>query len=176
MNERERRQVNDAMVRLANGDRSAFDAVFGGLWAPLSDYVRRALNRHPDAEDLVQQTLLKVFSRISEFDPSRDGVSWAFGIATNEIRTRRKKVQRRREASIEDVAFADSRPSQEATLIESDLQEALVAVMGQLRQSDRDILLAGAGPSSAEVSPAALRKRRQRALDRLRSLWRSPHD
>lgn len=173
MNEHERRRINDAMVRLSHGDRSAFDGVFGGLWGPLSDYVRRAVDGHPDAEDLAQQTLLKVFSRISEFNPSRDGVSWAFGIATFEIRTLRKKIQRRRETSIENIATADSRPSQEATLIDADLRDALVAVMGQLQQSDRDILLAGAGPSNAEVSPAALRKRRQRAIDRLRSLWRS---
>lgn len=173
MNERERRHVNDAIVRLASGDRSAFDTVFSGLWGPLSDYVRRGLNNHPDAEDLAQQTLLKVFSRISEFDTSRDGVSWAFGIATFEIRTMRKKIQRLREMSIDDVSIGDSRPSPEATLIESNLREALLAVMGQLQQSDRDILLAGAGASGADVSPAALRKRRQRAIERLRNLWRS---
>ncbi|MDP2318986.1 MAG: sigma factor [Acidobacteriota bacterium] len=115
MNEHERRHVNDAMVGLANGDRSAFDAVFGGLWAPLSDYVRRALNSNPDAEDVVQQTLLKVFARISEFDTSRDGVSWAFGIATNEIRTSRKKVQRRREALIDDVVIATDATSRVPT-------------------------------------------------------------
>lgn len=176
MNELERRQLNDAMVRLANGDRSAFDAVFGGLWGPLSDYVRRAVHDHPDAEDLAQQTLLNVFARISEFDTARDGVSWAFGIATFEIRTMRKKIHRRRETSIEDVAIADSRPLQEVTLIDNDLRELLVAVMGQLRQSDQEILLGGARGPSEEVSPAAWRKRRQRALERLRNLWGSPHD
>lgn len=176
MNEEERRRIHDAMVRLSDGDRTAFDAVFRGLWEPLREYVRRALNNHSEAEDLAQQTLLKVFSRISEFDTSRDGVSWAFGIATYEILTVRKKVQRRRETPIGDIDRLDGRPSQEEALVDTELHEALAAVIGQLQQSDREILLAPAGNSGDGVSPAAWRKRRQRALERLRTLWGSRHD
>jgi RNA polymerase sigma-70 factor (ECF subfamily) len=173
MNALQRRTVHAAMARLAAGDRGAFDAVFAGLWAELLAFVRSALAGHADAEDLAQQTLLKIFFRISEFDTSRDGVAWAFGIAIYEVRTLRRKRQRRREIAA-DVAgrMVDGRPSPEAVLIETDLRRALAQSLGELTDADRAALLPE-DPVEINVSAAAWRKRRQRALARLRSVWRN---
>src|SRR5580765_7819350 len=99
MNAAQRRAVHEAMVRLAKGDRSAFDAVFVGLWSEILSFVRHALPGDLDAEDLAQQTLLKIFFRISDFDVTRDGAAWAFGIAMYEVRTLRRQRQRRREVA-----------------------------------------------------------------------------
>lgn len=173
MNALQRRTVHTAMVRLAEGDRAAFDTVFAGLWLELLAFVRGAMSGHADADDLAQQTLLKIFFRISEFDTSRDGVAWAFGIAIYEVRTLRRKRQRRREVSAESAGPAtDARPSPEAVLIETDLRRALAESLGELTDADRAVLL----PDDADeigVSPVAWRKRRQRALARLRSVWRN---
>src|SRR5262252_4847326 len=126
MNALQRRTIHRAMVRLAEGDRAAFDAVFAGLWPELLAFVRRALPGHPDAEDLAQQALLKIFFRISDFDTSRDGVAWAVGIATYEVLTLRRKRQRRREVSAEpEVHAVDTGASPERLLIETDLRRAL---------------------------------------------------
>ena len=103
------------MVRLAEGDRGAFDAVFAGLWPELLVFVRSAMAGDPEAEDLAQQTLQKIFFRISDFDTSRDGVAWAFGIAIYEVRTLRRKRQRRKEVSADSASVAaDRSPSPEA--------------------------------------------------------------
>lgn len=173
MNAQQRRSVHGAMVRLAEGDRSAFDAVFAGLWPELLGFVRRAMCGEPDAEDLAQQTLLKIFFRISEFDTGRDGVAWAFGIAVYEVRTLRRKRHRRREVSADGGNPApDRRPTPEALAIESDLRRALAESIEELTEADRAVLLPD-DRVDATVSPAAWRKRRQRALERLRSVWRS---
>lgn len=125
------------MVRLAEGDRGAFDAVFAGLWPELLAFVRGAMAGHPDAEDLAQRTLLKIFFRISEFDTSRDGVAWAFGIAIYEVRTLRRTRQRRREVSADAaIAGVDGRPSPEAMLLESDLRRALAESLGELADGE----------------------------------------
>lgn len=172
MNAAQRRIVHGAMVRLAEGDRGAFDVVFAGLWPELLRFVRSAMAGHTDAEDLAQQTLLKIFFRISEFDTSRDGVAWAFGIAIYEVRTLRRRRQRRREVSGETAGLAqDGRPSPEALLIEADLRRALAASLGELTDADRAALLPEEDVAT-RASPGALRKRRQRALARLRSVWR----
>lgn len=171
MNPLQRRTVHAAMVRLAEGDRGAFDVVFAGLWPDLLAFVRSAMSGHPDAEDLAQQTLLKIFFRISDFDTTRDGVAWAFGIAIYEVRTLRRRRQRRREVHGDATDRApDRQPSPEAMLIESDLRRALNESLGELAGGDRAALL----PDSAVagISPAAWRKRRQRALERLRAVWR----
>jgi RNA polymerase sigma-70 factor (ECF subfamily) len=172
MNAQQRKEVHRAMVRLAEGDRGAFDAVFAGLWPELLVFVRSAL-ADPEAEDLAQQTLQKIFFRISDFDTSRDGVAWAFGIAIYEVRTLRRKRQRRKEVGADSVTVAaDRRPSPEALLIETDLRRALTESLGELRDTDRATLMPG-DAVVAKVTPAAWRKRRQRALDRLRTVWRN---
>lgn len=175
MNAPQRRSINDAMVRLARGDRAAFDTVFSGLWPSLLAFVRGAMPGHPDAEDLAQQTLLKIFFRISDFDVTRDGVAWAFGIAIYEVKTLRRRRARRREVS----AAAAGEPagpdrSPEDALIQSDLHRALRDSLGDLTDADRVVLRPDAAAPDA-VSAAAWRKRRQRAVDRLRAIWRNRH-
>lgn len=161
------------MVRLADGDRGAFDVVFDGLWPELRAFVRSAIPGDPDADDLAQQTLLKIFFRVAEFDTSRDGVAWAFGIAIYEVRTLRRKRQRRREVIAEAAGSPiDRRPSPEALLIDTDLRRALTEALGELTGADRAVLLPE-DAADVNVSPAAWRKRRQRALERLRSVWRN---
>jgi len=171
----QRRAVHEAMVRLANGDRAAFDAVFSGLWGDLLSFVRHALPGDPDAEDLAQQTLLKIFFRISDFDSTRDGVAWAFGIAMYEVRTLRRKRGRRREVVPAAAPIAiDTTRSPEGLLIETDLIRAVSEALDGLTDGDRAVLLADTDVPPL-VSPAAWRKRRQRALERLRAIWRSGH-
>lgn len=173
MNAAHRRRVHDAMVRLAEGDRAAFDTVFAGLWPELLAFIRHAMPGHPDAEDLAQQTLQKIFFRISDFDTNRDGVAWAFGIASYEVMTLRRRRQRRREVTAESALNQiDGQPSPEGLAIETDLHHALVEALGQLSDADRVALAADASPP-ARLSPAAWRKRRQRAVERLRAVWRS---
>jgi len=173
MNAPQRRAVNEAMVRLAGGERAAFDAVFAGLWPDLLAFVRAAMPSHPDAEDLAQQTLLKIFFRISDFDTARDGVAWAFGIAMYEVRTLRRTRGRRREVSGDAIAAAaDRAPSPEEQAIDGDLRRALTGALGTLTEADREMLRGDARPALG-VSAAAWRKRRQRALERLRAIWRS---
>jgi RNA polymerase sigma-70 factor (ECF subfamily) len=173
MNAPQRKGVHRAMVRLAEGDRGAFDAVFAGLWPELLVFVRSAMAGDPEAEDLAQRTLQKIFFRISEFDTSRDGVAWAFGIAIYEVRTLRRKRQRRKEVSADSASVAaDRSPSPEALLIETDLRRALTESLGELTDADRAVLLPGE-TAGTDVAPAAWRKRRQRALERLRTVWRN---
>jgi hypothetical protein len=57
-------------------------------------------------------------------------------------------------------------------LIESDLRRALAKSFGELTEADRAALLPE-GAIELTVSAAAWRKRRQRALARLRSIWRN---
>lgn len=175
MTDAQRRLIHDAMVRLAHGDRDAFTVVFDGLWPHVLRFVSRAAAHHPDAEDLAQRTLLKIFARVSDLDTSRDGVAWAFGIAAHEVRTLRRQIQRRREALDDEVAERTAvDPTPEDAAIRRDLHEALAESLGELSPSDRSVLLdEGAGASS--ISPTAWRKRRQRALERLRAVWRRRH-
>src|SRR5262252_4476129 len=97
MNEAERKAVHDAMVRLADGDRSAVRQLLDALWPILLAFARRGVALE-DAEDVAQETFLRICARISDFDRTRDGLSWAFGIAKYEVLTQRRRQRRLREA------------------------------------------------------------------------------
>jgi len=169
----ERKAIHDAMVRLSDGDRSAVRELLDAFWPVLLAFARRGVAHEQDAEDVAQETFLRICSRISDFDRSRDGVSWAFGIAKYEILTHRRRGRRRHETlGAPELALAeDPAPSQEADLAAHELAVVLEGILGKLQPSDRAALgletIGSRGPATA-----AARKRRQRAVHRLRSLWR----
>jgi len=164
------------MTALAAGDRHAFHPVFVSLW-PL---LKRLTSRHlpsADAEDAAQQALLNVFRRASEYDPARDALPWVLGVAAFEIRTARRKQQRRREESRADegVGAAAPGPSPEEVTLTGDLDAALEAALGELSELDRETLRSFARGDRPEVAGATFRKRVERALSRLRAVWRLRH-
>lgn len=175
----EREGLQRSMVRLADGDRSAFAPVFEALWPVLRAFAGRAVGP-ADGEDAAQAALLRVFSRASEFDPSRDALAWALGIAAFECRTLRKRRARRaaRElpvaAAADWLAPADVAPSPEAALIERDLRAAVATVIGGLRPIDAETILA-LESGDRDVPGATFRKRLERAVSRFRSAWRDRH-
>jgi RNA polymerase sigma-70 factor, ECF subfamily len=168
-----RKTIHDAMVRLSDGNRSAMKVLVNELWPVVLTFAERGLRHEQDAEDVAQEVFLRICSRISDFEPGRDGLSWAFGIASYEIMTHRRRRGRRKELPTEREldAHVDPSASQEEVAIRSELFEAMAQAVGELSEDDKrslglDIATAGGLPA------ATLRKRRQRALDRLRLAWR----
>jgi RNA polymerase sigma-70 factor (ECF subfamily) len=169
-----RKAIHDAMVRLSDGDRRAMELLVSELWPVILAFAERGVRQREDAEDVAQEVFLRICSRISDFDRSRDGLSWAFGIASYEIMTVRRRRKRRRElvGDGELATRADAGPSQEEAVIQSELSEAIALAVGHLSDADR-ANLALEVPRLANVPTATVRKRRQRALDRLRAVWRN---
>lgn len=123
---------------------------------------------------MAQEVLFRISSRVSELDRTRDPLSWAFGIATFEILTQRKRRVRRRETLVGDTMpdSPASAPSAEDNAIQTEVHAALADALGQLSPEDVEHL---GLLESARVAPTtpAMRKRRQRALERLRTIWRN---
>ncbi len=164
------------LTALARGDRAAFDRVFLQLWPLLRGFAGRCLPA-ADAEDAAQEALLRVFLRASEFDPGRDGLSWALGIAAWQIRTVRTRTRRRREER-EDAGSdrADVRASPEEETVARDAAAALDRWMSELPEEDAATLLAYARGERPDLPGPTFRKRVERALRRLRGVWRIEHD
>src|SRR5688572_25845550 len=120
------------MERLADGDRGSFHPVFTALWPVLRRFAARHLGPE-EAEDAAQEALVRIFFRASEFDPSRSALAWALGIAAFEIRTARRRRQRRREGSPPAGALEgarDAAPTPEAQAMVRDLEAMLAAALG----------------------------------------------
>lgn len=173
MGPEKRKAIHEALLRLADGDRSGMPVLVAELWPVLLAFAQRGLRDSHDAEDVAQEVLLRICSRVSEFDRSRDALSWAFGIATFEVMTQRRRVQRRREtfsaSGVPDTI--DPEHSTEDELIRAELRAVLAEALGELSPDDLTQLGLD-GPASLGPATPAMRKRRQRALERLRLVWR----
>ena len=174
MDPERRKALHVAISRLADGDRSAMKELVHTLWPVLLDFARRSVRQEQDAEDIAQEVFYRICSRAAEFDRDRDGLSWAFGIASYEILSHRRK-QQRLHRTLQPFDFAtvpDPGCSQEEQTIRVQLKSALATVLGEISVSEQALLGLNGGGPLANVSALALRKRRQRALDRVRTVWR----
>jgi RNA polymerase sigma factor (sigma-70 family) len=175
MEQLKRQAIQGLMVRLADGDRSAFDPMFDALWPSVRRFAERALGSAADAEDAAQAALLKVFERAGDFDTDRDAMSWIFGVVAYECRQARQRRARRREArepaELESVSDHDI----ERAAIARDLEAALHDAIGTLSAEDRQTMAAVIDGRRPDVPEATFRKRVERAMKRLRVAWSTRH-
>jgi RNA polymerase sigma-70 factor (ECF subfamily) len=79
--------------RIARGDASAFDELYDRHAAPLLGYLNGMVGHRPLAEDLLQETMLRVFRHIDRYRGPGAFRAWLYRIATNlaltELRRRR---------------------------------------------------------------------------------------
>lgn len=177
MDQASRRRLQQDLTRLAEGDREAFHPVFVALLPLLQGFASRAL-APAEAEDAAQEALVKIFLRAAEFDPARDALSWALGIAAYEIKTARRRRFRTREAADPDAvaSHADPAAGPEQTTIARDLDAAVEAALRGLQPADAATLRTfAAGERPPDVPAATFRKRVERGLARLRARWRARH-
>ena len=160
------------MTRLADGDRAAMTPVFAVVWPIVQRFAARALG-DPDADDVAQEALVRVFARAVDFDRERDALAWILAITMWEVRTARKRRQRRREDHVAADIAAPRTP--EDDLVEHELSAALDDLIAELSPDDARTLRQALSGQRADVAPATFRKRVSRAVGRLRLLWRSKH-
>ncbi len=75
--------VESELTRLRGGDVEAVTVVMERYQHRLYRYLLRLLREPATAEDLFQQTWVKVMERIRSFDPSHSFEGWLFALARN---------------------------------------------------------------------------------------------
>jgi RNA polymerase sigma-70 factor (ECF subfamily) len=169
-----RQALRAALGRLKQGDRAAADEVFALAWPAMKRFASLWLAGSPNAEDAAQRALVRVFEQALHYDQARDALAWALELTVWECRTERARMRR---ARVDDAPSSAERstsaPLPDEQLEAAQLRAALTQALGGLSATDQAelaLLLDGAA-----AGDAAQRKRRQRALERLRALWRTLH-
>lgn len=75
--------LDSEVARLRRGDPGAFDALLARYQNRLYRYLQRLVREPAVAEDLFQQTWLRVVQNIRSLDPGRNFEAWLFRIAHN---------------------------------------------------------------------------------------------
>ncbi len=114
----------------------------------------------------------KILTRASDYDRTRPPLPWALAIAAWECRTISRRAQRRREVGTEALGDLPDDALADEELIRRELAAAALEVLHGLSEVDRSTLLDAFWEEARGAASPALRKRRQRALDRLRIAFR----
>lgn len=162
--------IDALMGQLADGHREAFSPLFRALWTPALKVCQRMVKGEADAADAAQAAMMRILERAAEYDKKRPALPWALGIAAWECRTLRKKQQRQRETP--EVPNTSDGGATVEELEQRELVAAAMNAMGTLSESDQQTLTATYWDTAASATGATFRKRRERALTRLRDSFR----
>ena len=93
----------DLMMRCRKGDSGAFELLVRRYQNPLINYIHRSIDDYHRAEDLSQETFLRVFKCASRYEPTASFRSWLYTIATNLCRNEIRNRSRRNTYFFEDL-------------------------------------------------------------------------
>jgi RNA polymerase sigma-70 factor (ECF subfamily) len=80
------RSDEDLMAAVASGDETALTALIDRYAASVHAHLLRHSGSREDADDLLQETWVRVARSARSFDTARRFRSWIYGIATNLVR------------------------------------------------------------------------------------------
>lgn len=84
--------------------RSAFSEVMAKYSEPLYWQIRRMVQNHDDANDLLQNTFIKAWTSLEHFRGDAKLSTWLYKIAINESLTYLEKERKRQNVSLDDEA------------------------------------------------------------------------
>ena len=87
----------DLVSRVAQGDRSAFDALYARYFQRVFRFVDRRLRNRADVEETVQEVFFHLFSSLPSFRGESPFAAWVFGVTR---RTLASRFKRRRPESV----------------------------------------------------------------------------
>ncbi|HKO90939.1 MAG TPA: sigma-70 family RNA polymerase sigma factor [Polyangiaceae bacterium] len=175
--------------RAVDGDRDAVAGVVRELQGGVYALALRMLWHPQDAEDATQEILVRVVTRLAQFDFQSRLKTWAYRVATNYLLDVKRSCVERQKLSFtsfaEDLASglsSDGPADNEHSLLTEEVK--LGCTLGMLQCLDRPHRLAYvlgeilelSAPEAAEaleLEPAAFRKRLQRAREAIEAFTRA---
>jgi RNA polymerase sigma-70 factor (ECF subfamily) len=179
-------ELDAAMDRYAAGDDAAFAEVYDKLAPRLFGYLLRHTRDRARAEDIVQQTMLRIHKARGRFLPGAEVMPWAFAIARRLLVDSHRRGGREVLAASDDDDRADLLVALDAgadeVVIAKETADKLDAELQRLPENQRVAfeLIKREGLSVAEAAQvlgttvAAVKLRAHRAYDALRAALGTP--
>ncbi len=144
-------QIESRLAKLAqNGDRRAFAELVNLYKVKIYHLAYRMLNNRQEAEDVVQETFLRVFENLGKYDREQKFSSWIYRIGTNLCidRLRKRKANFSLDAELSDGEggdwhdlFAAQDASPEEQLLLSETQTQIRSAMERLPEKYKSIMV-----------------------------------
>ena len=138
----------DLMMDCRKGDMSAFELLVRRYQDALVNYIYYTINDYHRAEDLAQETFLRVFKNASRYEPKASFKSWLYTIATNLSRNEIRNRARRNTYFLEDMVdetedvyhselMTDARYQPDILLEKKERQQLIRKTLKQLPENQR---------------------------------------
>ncbi|MGE4650286.1 MAG: RNA polymerase sigma factor [Myxococcota bacterium] len=163
----------ELMKRVAEGDGEALAALVERHSARVHAYLTRYTRSREDADDLLQETWIRVARSARRFDPARRFRTWLYGIATNLGRDLFRRRGTRERALLDINAQPEPSTSNEASIAERrEVRDRIAGLPDRMREVV--LLRYFEGMNEAEMAAAlgiargTVKSRLHTALGRLR--------
>ena len=102
-------QSNDLTLisKVSSGDRSAFNELYDKYKRRILNYLHRMVNNRTLAEDLTQETFIKVYLNIDKYKPTGSFSSWVYAIARNLAKNEFRYTSNKKNISLETAITSD---------------------------------------------------------------------
>lgn len=145
------RAIAELLARCQAGDKTAWDQLVDLYWQRLFGYALRATGNAELAQDLVQETFLRIVQRLGKYDDQGKFEAWLFRILVNLVRDHGRSLSRhptqstvidsdgQRIEMTDEMAGKDPRPYEPIDQRED--VDRLQMALRKLSEGDRQILL-----------------------------------
>ncbi len=137
----------ELMLAVRRGDAGSFEELLDRYRGPLVSYFSRMLRDRAMAEDLAQETFLRVYQARHRYEPEAKFTTWLYRIATN---LALNAIRDRKDANTapgsdgdgegkepEIATIADAKPTAEQVLMHSERQEMIRRAVEALPENQR---------------------------------------
>jgi RNA polymerase sigma-70 factor (ECF subfamily) len=142
-------ELKRIVERAQNGSDDDFYRLYSIYSKPIYNFIWRLVGSTAEAEDLTQETFLKVHSELRSLREAGQFRFWLFRIARNEVYQLLRKAKRKTEVSIEDedLPFVEFLPDKssgldpEVELLSRELNEVIRQSLSELKPKYRDVFV-----------------------------------
>ncbi len=126
----------------ASKDRAAFAELFDHFAPRVKSFMMRKGTTSEQAEDLVQETMIAVWSKAALYVAERGSVStWIFTIARNQRIDRLRRERSNQYTDIDDYDAVSNDPSQDDALGRIQEDSAVAKALAQIPAEQRELLI-----------------------------------
>lgn len=139
------RELQDhELIRLSLESLGYFSCLYNRYEADLTRYIRRISGAdHEEAQDILQESFIKIWRNLNDFDPDLKVSSWFYRIVHNEtVSYIRKKRSFGKDKTVDAALFRDLLPEEQETTADTEAEmQSTIALIDRLPLKYREVLV-----------------------------------
>jgi len=148
------RSDEELMLRYKDGDKAAFETLYGRYEKPLFDFIYRMIPNAAETESLFQETFLRLVRAKGKYRATAQFKTWLFQIAVNLCRDRSRGMKHRSHLSLNSPLTAqggccselqdlvsDPSPAVDKSVEDGELQSAVKRALSSLPEDEQLVVV-----------------------------------